>query len=144
VFAQQWHELTPQKKVIFQEEACQKCVDMSILDESGRDRSLTMSRSDSPQETKAEKDNDSGFRCRKCHTRVLKTDKVYPTGAKDEYMCRNCVRGLIEGWTEEEATGHPTPTENPMQQKLMKEVSRRLADKMYKSLVAKQVVKKEE
>jgi ribosomal protein S27AE len=159
-FAEQWHELTPEKKVTFQEQSCPRCAEMAMLEETGKDRSRSRSRSRNSKassrsngHTGAEQEriqhqdpNDSGFQCRKCGTRLLNSDKVYPTTtANKEWLCRQCVRGLIEGWNDEEETGPPVPTQtdNPMHQEIMREVSIRLADRMYKDITTRQVAKKE-
>ena len=113
-------------------------------------RSSSRSRAESSQHTPLPHPiipNDSGLQCRKCKARLLKSDIMYPTTiANKEWLCRYCVQGLIEGWHDQEEAGPPPPTQtgNPMQQTIMQEVSKRLAERMYDDISAKQIVKKEE
>ena len=59
--------------------------------------------------------------------------------------CTQRTRDLIKGWNDEEETGPPvlTQTDKPMKQEIMRETSKRLADRMYQDITTRQVAKKE-
>jgi hypothetical protein len=132
-FVENWHELTPAEKVSFQDLCCEKCMQMTVKEERGRDNDWHKT---------SKKDKYSGFDCQKCSAQILTTHLVHPTAVEDEYLCQQCVSGFIDNWKEEKEAR--APTETSLQKGLMRSVSRRLADMMYKDITAKKEVKEEQ